>query len=74
VYDQVFFCEGLNAILGTAPDVEVVGMAYDGEEALQLVEKLQPDLVLMDLKMLVLSGVQATRQIHQRFRKSRYWS
>ncbi len=65
--DQVFVCEGLNAILGTAPDIEVVGMAYDGEEALQLVERLQPDLVLMDLKMPVLSGVQATRQIHQRF-------
>jgi DNA-binding NarL/FixJ family response regulator len=65
--DQVFVCEGLNAILGTAPDIEVVGMAYDGEEALQLVERLQPDLVLMDLKMPVLSGVQATRQIHQNF-------
>ena len=65
--DQVFVCEGLNAILGTAPDIEVVGMAYDGEEALQLVERLQPDLVLMDLKMPGLSGVQATRQIHQRF-------
>jgi DNA-binding NarL/FixJ family response regulator len=65
--DQVFVCEGLNAILGTAPDIEVVGMAYDGEEVLQLVEKLQPDLVLMDLKMPGLSGVQATRQIHQRF-------
>jgi len=65
--DQVFVCEGLNAILGTAPDIEVVGMAYDGEEALQLVERLQPDLVLMDLKMPGLSGVQATRQIHRRF-------
>jgi len=65
--DQVFVCEGLNAILGTAPDIEVVGMAYDGEEALQMVERLQPDLVLMDLKMPVLSGVQATRQIHQNF-------
>lgn len=65
--DQVFVCEGLNAILGTAPDIEVVGMAYDGEEALQLVERLQPDLVLMDLKMPGLNGVQATRQIHQHF-------
>jgi len=65
--DQVVVCEGLRAILSTAPGIEVVGIANDGEEALKLVESLQPDLVLMDLKMPVMNGIEATRQIRERF-------
>jgi DNA-binding NarL/FixJ family response regulator len=65
--DQAFVCEGLRAILSTDPDIEVVGVAYDGEEALRQVESLRPQIVLMDLKMPVLNGVQATRQIRERF-------
>ena len=65
--DQVFVCEGLRAILSTDPDIEVVGMAYDGEDALRKAESLRPQIVLMDLKMPGMNGVQATRQIRERF-------
>jgi len=65
--DQVFVCEGLRAMLSTDPDIEVVGMAYDGEEALRLAESQQPQIVLMDLKMPGMNGVQATRQLRERF-------
>ena len=69
--DQVVVCEGLRAILSTAKGIEVVGMAYDGEQAVQLVEELHPDVVLMDLKMPVMNGVQATRAIHTQFPEAR---
>jgi DNA-binding NarL/FixJ family response regulator len=65
--DQVFVCEGLRAILSTAADIEVVGLAYDGEEACEQVAALHPQIVLMDLKMPVLNGIQATRIIHEKF-------
>jgi NarL family two-component system response regulator LiaR len=62
--DQAVVCEGLRAILSTAKGIEVVGAAYDGEQAVQLAEELHPDVVLMDLKMPVMNGIQATRAIH----------
>jgi two-component system, NarL family, response regulator LiaR len=65
--DQVFVCEGLKAIFSTFSEVEVVGLACDGEEALRQVESLKPDLVLMDLKMPVMNGIQATRLIKERY-------
>ena len=65
--DQTFVCEGLRAILSTTAKIEVVGLAYNGEEAVQRVEALHPDIVLMDLKMPVLNGIQATRMIKERF-------
>jgi NarL family two-component system response regulator LiaR len=65
--DQVVVCEGLRAILSTAKGIDVVGTAYDGEQALRLVEELRPEVVLMDLKMPVMNGVQATRAIHNQF-------
>ena len=61
--DQVVVREGLRAILSTAPGIEVVGEASDGDEALELVPQTQPDVVLMDLKMPGMNGVQATRAI-----------
>jgi DNA-binding NarL/FixJ family response regulator len=67
VDDQMVVCEGLQAILSTAPDVEVLGSASNGEEAVEMVERLQPDVVLMDLKMPVMNGAQATREIRSRF-------
>lgn len=63
--DQTVVREGLAAILGTDPEIEVVGLAGNGEEAVALVAELEPDLVLMDLKMPVMNGVQATRQLRQ---------
>jgi len=65
--DQAVVCEGLKAILGTVNTIEVVGIANDGEQAVEAVAKLHPDVVLMDLKMPVMTGVQATRLIHSQF-------
>ncbi|MBN1249919.1 MAG: response regulator transcription factor [Anaerolineae bacterium] len=63
VDDQWIVCEGLEAILDAEPDIDVVGIANDGAEALARVADLHPDVVLMDLKMPVMNGVQATQQI-----------
>jgi len=65
--DQHVVCEGLRAILSTSPDIEVVGLAHDGAEALDLAATARPDVVLMDLKMPVVNGVQATRELRARF-------
>jgi two-component system, NarL family, response regulator LiaR len=61
--DQIVVCEGLNAILGTATGIEVAGLAYNGEQALAQIERVHPDVVLMDLKMPIMNGIQATREI-----------
>jgi NarL family two-component system response regulator LiaR len=61
--DQEVVCEGLRFILGTVEEIDVVGVAANGAEALAAIPSLQPELVLMDLKMPVMNGVQATRQI-----------
>lgn len=65
--DQVVVCEGLRAILTTAPGIEVVGVANDGEQAVALAAQLQPNVVLMDLKMPVMNGIQATRALREQF-------
>lgn len=61
--DQAVVREGLRAILKTAGDIDVVGVAQDGSEAVELVARLNPAVALMDLKMPGLNGVQATRRI-----------
>jgi DNA-binding NarL/FixJ family response regulator len=65
--DQDIVRQGLQLILETSPGIEVVGMAEDGAEALELIPKTQPDVVLMDLKMPGMNGIQATRLIHDRY-------
>lgn len=65
--DQWIVCEGLEAILDNVPGLEVVGCANDGAEALEKVGQLHPDVVLMDLNMPVMNGVQATQQITARY-------
>lgn len=65
--DQEIVCEGLHTILSASPDLEVVGTAYNGEEALHLIPDVNPNLVLMDLKMPVMNGVTATRKIKEQF-------
>lgn len=64
VDDHVFYREGIKTLLRTrADEVEVVGEAASGEEALELLESTQPDVVLMDLRMPGMGGITATRQL-----------
>jgi len=64
VDDQALFREGLHTLLSARSDLEVVGEASNGEEAIRQAARLQPDVVLMDLRMPVLDGVAATRRLH----------
>lgn len=63
--DHTLFRDGLDVLLKSVPEIEVVGTAKDGEEAIQSTADLQPDVVLMDLLMPKVNGIEATRQIIQ---------
>lgn len=65
--DQALFREGLRTLLSTRTDIEVVGEAGDGARALERVAETNPAVVLMDLQMPVMDGVQATARIRDRF-------
>ena len=63
VDDQRLFTKGLSGLLEMLPGVEVVGVAYDGEEAVALCHEEEPDVVLMDISMPKMDGISATREI-----------
>jgi DNA-binding NarL/FixJ family response regulator len=66
VDDQTVVREGLVLLLGLLPDIEVVGSAVDGREAVEMVARSRPDVVLMDLRMPRCDGVEAIRMLRQR--------
>lgn len=67
VDDQTLVRQGIQTLMELEDDFEVIGLANNGREALAMVEQLRPDVVLMDVRMPVMDGVAATREICQRF-------
>ena len=69
--DQELFCQSLKIVLNVNPDMEVVDTVSDGEAAVRSVEKHRPDVVLMDIRMPLMDGVQSTRIIKEKFPKTK---
>lgn len=67
VDDQDLFRQGLATLLDTEPDLSIIGQANNGNSAIALTEKLQPDVILMDIQMPICDGVTATREIVGRY-------
>ena len=69
--DHEIVRQGLVGILQIEPDIEVVGEAADGEDAVELARKLQPDVVIMDVTMPRMTGIEATQLIRRELPKTR---
>jgi DNA-binding NarL/FixJ family response regulator len=69
--DHLIFRQGLRALLAQEPDLQVVGEAGDGVAAIQLVERLQPDVLVLDLTMPGLDGHEVAHQVHERVPSTR---
>lgn len=65
--DHAIVREGVKMILAKEPDFEVVGEAQDGRQALELVERMKPNVVVMDLSMPEMGGIEATQQVKERY-------
>lgn len=64
--DHAVVCKGLRALLEAEPDFEVVGEVHDGLEVLPMVSRAKPDILLLDIMMPGLNGLEVARQVHQR--------
>ena len=71
VDDHTIVRDGICALLALVGDIEVVGEASNGTEALKLVQDLEPDVVLMDIAMPIMGGLEATRRIRKEFPRTR---
>ena len=69
--DRVRTRRALRAVLAVQPGIELIGEAADGEEALAEIERLRPDIVILDIRMPRLDGIAATKQIKSRWPKIR---
>lgn len=64
--DQSILADGIRSVLSSCPEIEVVGIAADGFEALSMLEKQKPDVILMDIRMPNMNGVIATQEVKRR--------
>jgi DNA-binding NarL/FixJ family response regulator len=71
VDDQSLIRQGLRALLELETDIEIIGEAENGEAAIHLVRELQPNVILMDVRMPIMDGVAATKEIHHHFPHSK---
>ncbi|TCK93342.1 LuxR family two component transcriptional regulator [Natranaerovirga hydrolytica] len=67
VDDDQLVCESLSILLEGERDIHVMGLAYNGEEAIESCKVNQPDVILMDIRMPIMDGIQATRQIKKQW-------
>lgn len=67
VDDHAWVHQAVTTILKIAPDIDLIGQAHNGMEAMRLCEDLQPDLILMDVVMPHINGIEATRMIHEKY-------
>jgi DNA-binding NarL/FixJ family response regulator len=63
--DHQFYRQGVRVILASAAHLEIVGEAQNGQQAVEMAHSLEPDVILMDIKMPIMSGIEATRHIHR---------